>query len=161
MMHHHFRLKVIWHTWSMASLVLCQRLAESEVTVMYIDWLHWWYNHIADVFFPSTALAFVNKMVRNLNLHHLVQSKWKSRRKTVGIEEKLDVISQLEKGTQVVGIHCNVRFAHTSALAIPDNADRIRESAMSETEVFVYSPIGRNCTKNYRCESLTLLLHKK
>jgi hypothetical protein len=33
-----------------------------------------------------------------------VQSKWKNRWKTIGIEDKLDEISQLEKGEQIVDI---------------------------------------------------------
>jgi hypothetical protein len=39
------------------------------------------------------------------------------------IEEKLDVISQLEKGGQIVGIHCNVRYAHVTMRIIHNNAD--------------------------------------
>jgi hypothetical protein len=58
--------------------------------------------------------------------------KW---RKTVSKEE-LDVISQLEKGTQIADIH-HVKFAHTNVLTICDNADIIIESAKSETKVFV------------------------
>jgi hypothetical protein len=59
----------------------------------------------------------------------------KNRQKTVGTEEKLDVISQLVKGDQTVDICCNVRFPQASAGTVHDNADRITESAKSEAKV--------------------------
>ena len=66
------RFSAIWHTRSLAALS-CWRLAESEITIMPsvtgMDWLCWWYNHVADVLPPSTALAFVTPRVRNINLH--------------------------------------------------------------------------------------------
>jgi hypothetical protein len=55
----------------------------------------------------------------------------------MGIEEKLDKISWLEKGEQIVDICCNVRLAHNSVYTIHDNAERITESAKSGTKVFV------------------------
>jgi hypothetical protein len=61
----------------------------------------------------------------------------KNRWKTIGTEEKLDIISQLEKDEQIVDICHNVRFAYISMHAIYDNADRITESAKSGTQVFV------------------------
>jgi hypothetical protein len=61
----------------------------------------------------------------------------KNRRKTIGIEEKLLVIMQREKGKRIVDICCNVRPAHSSIHTIHDNADRIKESAKSGTKVFV------------------------
>ena len=83
--------------------------------------------------------------------------------KIIGIEEKLDVISPLEKGERIVDVWCNVRFAHSSVHTICDNADRITENSQSGTKVFVlqdyHSPIGMNNTKNYGCESCTFLLH--
>jgi hypothetical protein len=57
--------------------------------------------------------------------------------KTIGNEEKLHVISQLEKGEQIVDISRNVRFVHSSVHTIRDNADRIKESAKSGTKVFL------------------------
>ena len=63
----------------------------------------------------------------------------KNQRKTVGHEEKLDVISRLEKGERIVDILVcrNVRLAHSSVHTIRDNADRIKERAKSGTNVFV------------------------
>ena len=44
-----FQFNSIWHRRSIAALIFCRRLAESDVTVMpsvpCMDWLHWWYNH--------------------------------------------------------------------------------------------------------------------
>jgi hypothetical protein len=62
----------------------------------------------------------------------------KSLRKTIGTEEKIDVISQLgKKGEKIVDICRNVKLAHSSIHTICDNADRIKESATSGTKVFV------------------------
>jgi len=55
----------------------------------------------------------------------------KNRRKTISIEEKLDVISWLEKGEQIVDIYYNVRIAYSSMHIVCDNADRIKESTKS------------------------------
>ena len=71
--------------------------------------------------------------------------------KTIRSEEKLDTISQLEKGERIVDLCCNVRLDHGSVNTICDNADGIKESAMSGTEVFVqqdyHDPIGMKHTK--------------
>jgi hypothetical protein len=63
--------------------------------------------------------------------------KVKNQQKTIGIEEKLHVISQLENSEQIVDICHNVRLTHSSVHTIRDNADRIKESATSGTKVFV------------------------
>jgi len=81
----------------------------------------------------------------------------RNQQKTNSVQEKLDRISQFEKGEKIVDIWCNVRLAHSHT--IHDNADRIKESG---TEVFVCaagSPIAMNCTKNRAHEPLTFLLH--
>jgi hypothetical protein len=62
-----------------------------------------------------------------------VKNKWK----TIGIEEKLDVICQIEEGEWIVDICCSVRFAHSTVSTICDNADRITKRAKSGTKVFV------------------------
>jgi hypothetical protein len=62
-----------------------------------------------------------------------VQSEWKiGGRRASSIEEKLDVISRLEKGERIVDKWRNVRFAHSSVRTIGDNADRV-----TAAEVFV------------------------
>jgi hypothetical protein len=61
----------------------------------------------------------------------------KNWRKTVDTEEKLHVTSRLEKDERIGDIRHNVRLAHSSVHAIPDNADRIKDSAKSGTKVFV------------------------
>jgi hypothetical protein len=61
----------------------------------------------------------------------------KNWQKTVTSEEKLYVISHLEKGEWILDICHNVRFAYTSVHTIRDNADRITESAKSGPIVFV------------------------
>jgi len=61
----------------------------------------------------------------------------KNRRKAISTEDKVDLISRLEKGERIVDVCRNVRFTHTSVSAIRDNVDTITESAKSGTEVFV------------------------
>ena len=53
--------------------------------------------------------------------HSRIQMK--SLQKVIGNEEKLDAISRLEKGEQIVHIHHNVRLACSSVRMIPDNVD--------------------------------------
>jgi len=64
-----------------------------------------------------------------------VHSKWKIGKKPVGIEEKVDIISQLEKVERNVDICHNVRITHSNVCAIRDNADRITECGKSGTKV--------------------------
>jgi chaperonin GroEL (HSP60 family) len=61
----------------------------------------------------------------------------KNRQKTISTEEKLHIISQREKGEQIIDLCRNVRRTHSSVQTIRDNADRIKESARSRTKVFV------------------------
>jgi hypothetical protein len=42
----------------------------------------------------------------------------KNQKKTIGIEEKLDIISQLEKGERIVDIWCNVEFAYSRSIQL-------------------------------------------
>jgi hypothetical protein len=60
----------------------------------------------------------------------------KNQRKTISIEEKLDVISRLLKGERTVDICSNVRLAHSGIRTICDD-DIIKESAKSGTKGFV------------------------
>jgi hypothetical protein len=61
----------------------------------------------------------------------------KNRWKTISTAEKLDVISQPEKGERIVDICHNIKFAYSSISEIRENADRITDSAKSGTKVFV------------------------
>jgi hypothetical protein len=76
---------------------------------------------------------------------------------TIHIEEKLDVISRLQKGECIFDVWHNVRCAHSSIRTIHENADRFTEIAKSGPEVFVlqvcHSIIRMNHTKNYECGS--------
>jgi hypothetical protein len=77
---------------------LCWRVAESDVTVtpsiMCVDWLLWWYNHVTDLVPCSMALAFVTKMSEKCKSTSCSAIQVKNRQKTVSIKEKLDAISQ-------------------------------------------------------------------
>jgi hypothetical protein len=63
----------------------------------------------------------------------------KNQQKTISITEKLDVISQFEKGEEIVDIWCKVRLAHSSVCTICDNADRIKD--------------GTKCLDNFKCQN--------
>jgi hypothetical protein len=106
-------------------------------TIMCIDWLQWWYNHVADVVPPSTVLAFENKMGEKHKSTSPSLIQVKNQWKIVSTEEKLDVISQLQKGERIVHICQNVSFAHISVCTMRANDDRITASANSGTKVFV------------------------
>jgi hypothetical protein len=64
-----------------------------------------------------------------------------TQRKPICIDDKLDVISQFEKGEQIVDIRCNVRLPHGSLCTIHDKADRIAVSGKSGTKVFLCAAI--------------------
>jgi hypothetical protein len=61
----------------------------------------------------------------------------KNWQKTISIEERLDVVSQLEKGEQIGDVCYNVRSTCSSVHTIHDNPDRIIETAKSGNKVFV------------------------
>jgi hypothetical protein len=91
-----FWFEVIWHKRSLATLVLCWRPAESDVPVTPVT-SHWWYNHGGWCSFPFQwhwLLAKKNDICKS-TLFCAIQMK--SQQKTISIEDKLDVISQLEK----------------------------------------------------------------
>jgi hypothetical protein len=53
-------------------------------------------------------------------------NKW---RKTITPKEKLDIITQLQKGKRTFNICCGIRLAHSRICTICDNAERIRWTA--------------------------------
>jgi hypothetical protein len=57
----------------------------------------------------------------------------KNLRKSVDIEEKLDVLSLFEKGDRIVDICHNVRLAHSGVHTICDNADRFKKVLSVQT----------------------------
>jgi hypothetical protein len=84
---------------------------------------------VAHLVSSSTALPFLTNMSEKRQSASPSAIQVNNRRKTIGIDKKLQVISQLEKGEQIVDICCNVRLAHSSVYTIHDNADRITERA--------------------------------
>ena len=96
---------------------LLQDASRKCVTVMPLvrcmDWLHWWYKHVAHVVFSSTELAVLINTTekRKSTLPSAIKAKkwWK----TIGIKEKLDIISRLEKGEQ------NVVLTTYDSLTVP------------------------------------------
>jgi len=123
-----FCFNVMLHTQSVAALTFWRRLAESDVpvmlSVMYMNWVCWW-------------LAFLSNMN---NKHKSISPSTiqvNTQRKTICTDEKLDVISQLEKGKWNDDICHNVWLPHSSICTIHDRAERIAESAKSGTKVFL------------------------
>ena len=114
----YFLYNMIWRRHSFAALIFCRRLAVSGITVtplvMYVDWLCWWYSDMAHLVSLSTALAFLTNMSENCQSTSPSPLPVKNHWKTISIEEKLDVISSLEIGEQIVDMWHNVRLAHSS-----------------------------------------------
>jgi len=92
---------------------------------------------MADVLYPSTALAFVAKISEKHKCTSPSAIQVKKQSNVISTEEKWDIINQHEKGEKIVDIRHNVRFTHISIHTICDNADRITESGKTGTKVFV------------------------
>ena len=92
---------------------------------------------MACVTLPSSALAVVTQMSEKREPKSPSAIQVKKWQKTISIEERLVVVSQLEKVEQIVDICHNVRFTRSSVCTICDNADRITETGKSVTKVFV------------------------
>jgi hypothetical protein len=90
---------------------------------------------VTDIVHPSTVLDFVIKISEKCKFTSLSALQMENWQKRVGIEEKVDIISQLEKGERNVDICHNVRTTHSNVCAICDNADRITECGKSGTKV--------------------------
>jgi hypothetical protein len=73
------------------------------------------------------VLPFVTKMSEKHKSTSPSAIQAKNQRETYGTEEKLEVISQLERGEQMIDICRNVRLVHISVCTICDNADRLLE----------------------------------
>jgi len=110
------------------------RLADSDTTVMpsvtCMDWLWCWYNQVAGVVLPSTALALVTNTYKKhtFTSPSAVSVKnnqyWREIRHNKLTWKKLTILCYMPY----------VRFAHSSICTVCDNADRITESATSVTE---------------------------
>jgi len=96
----------------------------------------------------STALALLTNVSEKHKSPSPSAVPVKNRWKTTSIEEKLDVVSRLEKGDRIVDMRRNVRFTHNSLHTVCDNADRIIEGAKLALKLFVqqvyHSPIKMN-----------------
>ena len=99
---HNFWCNVIRHRQSVSALIFCRRLRESDFTVMpsvtCMDWLRWWYDHVAYSVSSATALAFLANMNEKCKSTSPRAIQVKIQWKTIGIEEKF------EKGEQIIGI---------------------------------------------------------
>ena len=78
---------------------------------------------MANVVSSSTALAILTNTCEKCKSAPPSAIQVKNWQKTIGTEEKLYVLSRLEKGEWIVDICHNVRLAHSSVPTICDNAD--------------------------------------
>jgi len=85
----------------------------------------------------ATALAFLINMSEKWKSTSPSAIQANSRWTTFHTEEKLDVISWLEKDKWIGDIWRNVKFFRSSIHTIHDSADTFTESAMSGPKVFV------------------------
>jgi hypothetical protein len=116
-----FQFNAIWHRQSVVTLIFCRRVAGSDVTVTppvtRMEWLCWWYPH-GSFSFLFKNIGFSYQCAWEINLRHLVQSKWKIGKRQLQWQRQLHVISWLKKGEQIVGICHNIRLAHTNVRSI-------------------------------------------
>jgi len=133
-----FRFNVMWQRRPVAVLVLCWRLTEwrhchaishvcGRITLQTRGWCS----------SPSTALACVTKMSKKRKSSSRSGMQVKNWRKTISVEEKLNVISRLARGELYVDVCRNVSFSYISVSTIRDNADGVTESTKSGTKVLV------------------------
>jgi hypothetical protein len=101
-----FCFNAIWHRWCVAALIVCRTLPKSDITVMpsvtCMDWLRLWYNHAAHVISSETAQAFLTNVREKCRPDSPSAIQVKSRWKTSSTEEKLNIISWLEKGNELL-----------------------------------------------------------
>ena len=100
-----------------------------------MDGVH--YKHAADALPPSTALVCVTKMCKRHKSTSRSAIEVKNRRKTISVEEQIDVICRIERGELYVDVGRNVSFAYISVSTIRNNADGVTESTKSGTKVLV------------------------
>jgi len=126
-LHDKFWFNAIWQRQSVSTLIFCRRLTSSDITVTpsvtCMDWLCWWYDHVADLVFSATALAFLANMNEKCKSTSPSAIQVKNWWKTIGIEEKF------KKSEQIIGICYNVRFTVSSICTVCGNVNRIKESA--------------------------------
>ena len=96
-----FWLNMIWQRQSMTAFIFCRKLAENDITVMQsatrMAWLCWWFNHAAHVVSSSTEMVFLPTWQRNVNLHHLVKSKWKTGKRQSVLKRNYTQYTNLKK----------------------------------------------------------------
>jgi len=91
-MRDNFQFNAMWLTWYMVALVLCWRLAESDVTITLfvtrMGWLCLWYNHMAHPVSSSAALAFLTNMSEEHKSRSPIAIQVKNWRMTIHIKQK-------------------------------------------------------------------------
>jgi hypothetical protein len=92
---------------------------------------------MARLVFSSMALTFLTNMNEKYKCASPSAIQVQNRITTVGIEEKLSVMTRREEGERIVDICRNLTLARDIVHKIRDNADRIKESAQSGNKVFV------------------------
>ena len=75
--------------------------------------------------------------MRNVNLHHLVQSKRKIGERQVVLKRNWTYYVDLNKVNKLLTYSIMIDSVHCSICTIRDIADRIKESAKSRTKVFM------------------------
>jgi hypothetical protein len=110
---------------------------------------------MAQLVSSSTALAFLTNISEKHKFTTPSAIQKENQWKTIGNEEKSDVISQREKDEQIVDVCRNVRLSYSSTRTICDNAEGIKDSAKcSNTFKYQQSEIGSVCL----CSNTTTVL---
>ena len=127
-----FCFNVIWHT---QSVFEANRTWRHCHAVMCVDWLCWWFSHMADVVPPSSPLAFVIEMSERHTFTSPRAVQLKKWWKTVGTKKKLDVISWLAVGEWTVDLWHTVRCAHSSVCTVCVNAVELQKGLCSNNTI--------------------------
>jgi hypothetical protein len=126
----------------------------------------WWveYALITLVIQSSGSSSFLfysigfSYQCKSTSLSAIQVKNWQT---VVSMEEKLDVISRLELSEWIVDIWHNVRFTHSSILLPTDLWKVLSQDLKCLCSKSYHSPIRMNRTKNYGCETITILLYDK
>jgi hypothetical protein len=105
-------------------------------SVTRMDWLRWWYKHVAHLVSSATALAFLSNMHEKHKSASPSAVQVKNQQKTNSTDEKLHT-SWLGKSEGIVDIRPNVWVTHSSVHTIRNKPDKIKETAKAGTKVFV------------------------
>jgi hypothetical protein len=117
---------------------------------------------VALVVSSSTALTLLTNMNEKHNSTTPSPLQVKNQQKTIGIEEKLDVITQSARGEQIAELCLMLGSLIVVYIQFVIMLVELQKMLTQELKCLLQgypSPIRMNHTINYRCESIMYVLH--